>query len=181
MRFLTTIILVLIGLVILSGIGFFGYQFYQKLHAPAESPFKAIPQNAALIIKLNKPSQLWTETKQTNQLWDDLFCVPYLGSLKNQINFLDSVIQKNQNIGIVLRTNPLFIILSQTGPNSFGLLFLINLPTRESNESVEKFLTKPGLYESRFKRAVMEDQRYSGFFLKMARIHYISQSEMAYS
>ena len=142
MRFLTTIILILIGLVILSGIGFFGYQFYQKLHAPVESPFLAIPQNAALIIKLNKPSHLWTETKQNNQLWDDLFSVPYLASLKNQISFLDSVIRKNQNTGIVLRNNPLFIILSPTVPNSYGLLFLINFPSRESDGLAEKFITE---------------------------------------
>ena len=142
MRFLTTVILVLIGLVILSGIGFFAYQFYQKLHAPVESPFKAIPQNAALIIKLNKPSQLWTETKQANQLWDDLFSVPYLASLKNQINFLDSVIQKNQNVSISIKNNPLFIILSQTVPNSYGLLFLINFPSRESDVLVEKFFNE---------------------------------------
>jgi hypothetical protein len=128
MRFLTTVILVLIGLVILSGIGFFGYQFYQKLHAPVESPFKAIPQNAALIIKLNKPSNLWTETKETNQLWNDLFSVPYLTSLRNQVNFLDSVIRKNQNLWISMKNNPLFIIMSPTVPNSYGLLFLINLP-----------------------------------------------------
>jgi hypothetical protein len=142
MKVLTTFIFVLIGLVILSGIGFFGYQFYQKLHAPAESPFKAIPQNAALIIKLNKPSQLWTETKQTNLLWDDLFTVPYLASLKNQINFLDSVIRKNQNVSISIRSNPLFIILSPTVPNSFGLLFLINFPSRESDVLIEKFFTE---------------------------------------
>jgi len=142
MRLLTTVILVLIGLVILSGIGFFGYQFYQKLHAPVESPFKAIPQNAALIIKLNKPSHLWTETKQTNQLWNDLFFVPYLASLKNQINFLDSMIQKNQNIGISLRNNPLFIILSPTIPNSYGLLFLINFSSHEPDELLEKFFNE---------------------------------------
>jgi hypothetical protein len=142
MKVLTTIIFVLIGLVILSGIGFFGYQFYQKLHAPVESPYKAIPQNSALIIKLNKPSQLWTETKQTNLLWNDLFSVPYLASLKNQINFLDSVIRENHNIGNNLNANPLFIILSPTMPNSFGLLFLINLPLRESDDLVTKFINK---------------------------------------
>jgi hypothetical protein len=142
MKFLTTIIFVLIGLVILSGIAFFGYQFYQKLHAPVESPFKAVPQNSALIIKLNKPSHLWNETKQTNQLWNDLFSVPYLGSLKNQISFLDSLVQKNKNIGISLRNNPLYIILSPTVPNSFGMLFLINLSSNDPDELVEKFINE---------------------------------------
>jgi hypothetical protein len=142
MRSLTTVILVLIGLVILSGIGFFGYQFYQKLHAPVESPFKAIPQNAALIIKLNKPSHLWSETKKANQLWNDLFTVPYLSSLKNQVNFLDSIIQRNQNLRISLKNNPLFIILSPTVPNSYGLLFLINLPSRGSEDLLEKFINE---------------------------------------
>ena len=114
MKFLTTLIIILIGLVILAGISFFGFQFYQKLHAPAESPFKAIPQNSALIIKLNKPSLLWSQTKQTNKLWKDLFSVPYLSSLKHQINVLDSAIHKNQKIGILIRNNPFFISFSQS-------------------------------------------------------------------
>lgn len=157
MRFFTIVIFVLIGLVILSGISFFGYQFYQKLHAPVESPFKAIPQNSALIIKLNKPSHLWTQTKQTNQLWADLFSVPYLASLRNQIDFLDSAIQKNQKIGLSLRNNPLFIILSPTVPNSYGLLFLINLPSGTSEEFIEEFIN-----ETWPSRIIIQKSSYAG-------------------
>jgi hypothetical protein len=142
MKFLTTLIIILIGLVILAGISFFGYQFYQKLHAPAESPFKAIPQNSALIIKLNKPSLLWSQTKQTNELWKDLFSVPYLSALKHQINILDSAIHKNQKIGILIRNNPLFIIFSQTVSNYYGLLFMINIPTGVPEEDISEFIEK---------------------------------------
>jgi hypothetical protein len=157
MRFLSIVIFVLLGLVILSGIGFFGYQFYQKLHAPVESPFKAIPQSAALIIKLNKPSHLWAESKQANQLWDDLFSVPYLAALKNQINFLDSVSRKNQNIALSLKNNPLFIILSPTVPSSYGLLFLINFPSSESDELLEKFIN-----ETWPSRTIIQKSSYAG-------------------
>jgi hypothetical protein len=142
MKIFTRVIFILIGLVILAGITFFGFQFYWKLHAPVESPFKAIPQNSALVIKLNKPAHLWAETNRDNQLWRELFSIPYLTSLKEQISFLDSLIQKQPEMRNAVKGNPLFITLSPTVPNSYGVLFLINFPENDAGEIIEKFLTE---------------------------------------
>jgi hypothetical protein len=142
MKFLTNFILSLIGLLILVMIAFFGYQFYQKLNAPAVSPFNAIPSNSALIIKINKPTQFWNETKQSNRYWRDLFQIPALASIKQQVGFLDSTIHINKKISQALGNNPLFLILTPGIANSIDLLYLFNVNGTGTEELIEEYLNQ---------------------------------------
>ena len=142
MKYFTNLIIILIGLIILTGIAFIGYQFYMKLHGPAESPYKAIPANASLVIKVNKPGQLWHESMNTNQMWRNLLAVPAITVLTKEVNFLDSTISLNPKINEAIRKNPLFIVVSPVVARSYGLLYLININENQSEDQVNEYLQK---------------------------------------
>lgn len=128
MKKLRIFLVVLATLVALSGLFFLGYRLYIKMQRPAESPFNAIPENTALIIKLNKAGKLWEELNRSNLLWKELSRFPGISSIQNEIRQMDSVCRKNKQFNEIIRQYNLLISITVSGRSSFGALYLAALP-----------------------------------------------------
>ncbi|MEI6900486.1 MAG: hypothetical protein WCL00_11460, partial [Bacteroidota bacterium] len=157
MRKFSLLIFVLIGLLVCIGIGYFAYAFYLRLHAPAESPFKALPSSTALVIKVNKPVSLLKEAKETNLLWSKLSSIPAIRAISDQSRFLDSTIGSQKGIRDIFKKNPLFIAVVPTFARSYALMFMINTGDYLTEDDMGEYLEK--MWPSKFS---VEKQRYAG-------------------
>ena len=115
-------------LILAGGITYLGWIFYLKIQRPTESPLKAIPENTALIIKLNRPAILWEEMYNGNLIWKEISSIPYISSLNSQIHQIDSLLKTNPKLFSILQKNPCYAAMTLTGRSTYGFLFLTSLP-----------------------------------------------------
>ena len=59
------------------------YSLARYASQPAESPLNAVPDNTALIIKINKPGNLWEELNRSNLIWTSLSHYPVIRQIRN--------------------------------------------------------------------------------------------------
>lgn len=170
MKVITYFIFIVVGFLILAGIAFFGYQFYEKLHTPAASPFKAIPSNAALIVKINKPSTFWQESNKGNQLWSQLFVVPKVAELRKEVSKLDSILGSQRKVKAIIHNNPIYVVLSPTVAETYDLLYLMNLDEPDAEEQISEFIEEVWPRNVRFTKS-----GYGGSSLYLLQIDLLSK------
>jgi hypothetical protein len=133
-------LLSLAALIMVALFSYAGYRIYLKLGRPAESPFNAIPDNTALIIKLNKAGILWEDINRTNLLWKELTHFPGVGTLRDEILVMDSARKKNATINDILRQQNLLIAITMSGRMTFGALYLTTLQGPDPESSILEFV-----------------------------------------
>jgi hypothetical protein len=135
------IVLITAGsIILLGGLFVLGYLFIGKFRTPAESPFKAIPGNTALIIKLNKAGNLLEEMNRSNLLWRELSRFPGISSVRNELHVVDSASRKNTRINEILQHFNILISISLSGRNTFASLYLASLPRAVSESDILDFI-----------------------------------------
>lgn len=148
--------LIILAIVILSGGVFLtGRYFFLKIRKPAENPLKAIPENTALVLRINRPHTLWKEIKDKNQIWQDVSAIPFVASLNEQVNDFDSLIMTHPDLLKVFQDNPLYLVVAQTGRSSYGLLTLIPIAGVDAETDIIPFLEEKygntlSIYKSRY-------------------------------
>jgi len=106
---------------------------------PEESPMNAIPDNTALIIKINKPGNLWEEMNRSNLIWNSLGRYPVIKSIRSELHLFDSISRKNGKISAVLQRYNLVITLTLSGRTKFGVLFLTSAPGSDPGSAADQF------------------------------------------
>lgn len=137
----------LAAVLMIAGFSYAGYLIYQKLRRPAESPFNAIPENTALIIKLNKAGTLWEDLNRSNLLWKELTRFPGISAIRDEIQSLDSARRKNATINEILKQYNLLIAVTVSGRRTFGTLYLTTVQGPDPESSIMEFIkeiTDPG-------------------------------------
>jgi hypothetical protein len=113
---------ILILLLLVSFILFFGYKNYKQLSNKTTSSFLLIPTNASLILQINdvenfnkklNKSEIWEKCKQAN----------YVNNIQNNIYFLDSII-KILNKSEQRKIKTLFFSTHKSSYNDAAVLFL---------------------------------------------------------
>jgi len=128
------------AIVMIAGFSYAGYLLYQKLRRPAESPFNAIPENTALIIKLNKAGTLWEDLNRSNLLWKELTRFPGISAIRDEIEVLDSARRKNTTINEILKQYNLLIAVTVSGRTTFGALYLSTVQGPDPESSIMEFV-----------------------------------------
>ena len=115
---------ILILLLLVSFILFFGYKNYKQLSDKTTSAFVLIPTNASLILQINdvvnfskklNKSEIWEKCKQAN----------YVNNLQNDIHFLDSIINIfNKSEQRKIKT--LFFSTHKSSYNDAAVLFSVS-------------------------------------------------------
>ncbi|MBC8265600.1 MAG: hypothetical protein H8E84_01405 [Flavobacteriales bacterium] len=82
---------ILILLLLVSFIFFFGYKNYKQLSDKTTSPFIIIPRNASLILKINNIED-FSKKLNNSEIWEKCNQANYVKSLQNNIHSLDSII-----------------------------------------------------------------------------------------
>lgn len=134
------IVVVTIIIVLISGLGYLAWVLYQKLPGQNESPLKAISENTALIIQINRPSELPQDLISRNLLWKELTVIPYLSSVKEDIRKLDSLLKTNSRLVKVTKKYPLYLAMTLVTRSSYGFLFLTSIPDKSGEDMITGFL-----------------------------------------
>ncbi len=140
MRHFKLTVIVLSIIILITGLGYLAWVLYQKLPGQNESPLKAISENTALIIQLNRPSELSQDLISQNLLWKELTVIPYLASVKNDIRKVDSLLRTNSKLVQVTKKYPLFLAMTLISRSSYGFLFLTSIPEKNGEDIITGFL-----------------------------------------
>lgn len=129
---------ILLGLFILlmGAVSIIAYNFYKNVKQPInKNAFEAIPQNAALIIKENNFSFLYSKLSTTNIIWEELITnTPTAKTVNNQLHYLDSLV--TGPFKPLFLSKPIIGSLHLSGANNYDFIFYIPL----SDEVTEKKL-----------------------------------------
>ena len=133
--------IIVLGIVsLVAGIGYLSWTLYQKFQEETESPLKAISENTALIIQLNRPSELSQDLFKQNLIWKELTVIPYLASLNNDLAQIDSLLRSNKELARIVRKSPLYLAMTMTTRSSYGLLILTAIPGNDGEDLITGFL-----------------------------------------
>ncbi len=116
--------IILLSVVLLTGVPYFGYILYQKISKPSSQPLDAVPEKAALVIRINNPATLYEDLDKSNLIWKEISSYPGISTLRDDLRRLDSLTQTDRNIRRLVKDNPVYITLSLTGRSEFGLMYL---------------------------------------------------------
>jgi hypothetical protein len=101
----------------------------RKPSAPAE-PIRAIPVNAAVIIKINDYPALFEKVAAGNAIWNELRTIPWFEHVNRQLHALDSVFRNVPEAKQILQQPPSFISVHVTGKDRISLMHVLQLPSR---------------------------------------------------
>ena len=104
-----------------------------------ESPLNAVPDNTAMIIKINKPGNLWEELNRSNLVWKSLSRYPVIRSVRNELYLFDSISRKNEKISAILQKHNLVLVITLSGRTKFGVIFLTSVPGRDPGKAADEF------------------------------------------
>ena len=101
------------------------YKTYNNAKSVSNNPLSVIPNNSALIIKVNKPSKLFSYF-ENKKIWNKISKIFNSSNLNNDLR----LIQKTFNDLNITKSNSLFITLMKDGITSKGVLI-----SYEANEN----------------------------------------------
>ena len=128
--------------ILIIALGYFSWMLYQKLPGQNESPLKAISENTALIIQVNRPYELSQDILSQNLLWKELTVIPYFSSVKNDLSKIDSLIKTNKELLQVIKKYPLYLAMTMVTRSSYGFLFLSSIPEKNGEDLITGILEK---------------------------------------
>ncbi|MCX6248117.1 MAG: DUF3352 domain-containing protein [Bacteroidetes bacterium] len=134
-----TVIILIVGFLVF-GLGYLAWILYQKLPGQNESPLKAISENTALIIQLNRPSDLSQDLISQNLLWKELTVIPYFSAIKGDFRSIDSLLKTNTELLQITKKYPLYLAMTMVTRSSYGFLFLSTIPEKNGEELITGFL-----------------------------------------
>ncbi len=102
-------------------------------------PLKAIPLNAGLIFRVNDFRKL-TDDMNDNPVWQELANTGVFERLNSQLEFLDSLISRNQDVRSLLHGNPWYISGHVTGNGKSSFLHVIKTPKTFSEKRVAEMI-----------------------------------------
>lgn len=177
MKILRVALLVLVIVAALAGFFWLGYSLYNRYSHNSVSPFQAIPGNTALVIKLNKAGNLLSELNRSNLLWHTLTRFPGIGSIREELNYLDSASRKNEKINALFRQSNVLVSITLIGRSDFGALYLTPVSGVDPAVYIKDFIAdisheKPLVTESPYAaakiyRISMKDQRNAFYYAVM--------------
>ena len=140
MRHIKPIVIVFSIIILIAGLGYLSWMIYQKIPGQNESPLKAISENTALIIQVNRPAELAQDIISQNLLWKELTIIPYFSNVKNDIRKIDSLLQTKPDLLQVTKKYPLYLAMTMVTRSSYGFLFLSSIPEKNGEDLITGFL-----------------------------------------
>ncbi|MBL0049645.1 MAG: hypothetical protein IPP32_16290 [Bacteroidetes bacterium] len=146
-------ILITLFLVPVIGAAIYGYFHFKQIKTPLSSVIKAIPANAAVVLKCNTPKSSLQNFSVANPMWKSLVSYPFFGDLHTDMRFLDALFATNIEAYKNIQDKPLFISAHPDASNHFGLLYLLNLPNtlskKQLNDFIQNAAAKTSIYSLR--------------------------------
>lgn len=132
--------IVIVSIVLLGILSWVAYSLWKNFRQPEADPYSALPENVALIIRINHPLSLWEENLDANPMLDKLALLPDIRLLKEDLGRLDSIFRKDEKLVNLGKTSTLVIALAPAGANTLGVLFLASFPGSNTPEMIREWL-----------------------------------------
>ena len=91
---------ILIG-IIAVGVIWLGWIFFGKINEEQKDPLDAVPQSAAVIIKLNDPLRTWNNLSNSNLMWDGLRTASPFDVIHSTGKKADSLIKADKKLASI--------------------------------------------------------------------------------
>jgi hypothetical protein len=117
------------------------YLTIRKPSAPSE-PLKAIPPDAALIIKINDFRTLYGRMTQDNAIWNELRTIPAFHNIDRQLHFLDSLYSHVPEAQEIFENPPSFLSAHFSGHDNISVMHVIQLPAHYSQKKIIELVTQ---------------------------------------
>ena len=140
MRFLKPALIGIFILVSIAAMIYFIFLFFSQFRKPSESPYKAVPENASLIIRINDPDSFLKETGPSNPLWKQLSLIPAIHDLHQQLLSIDSMMATDKDLWKKAWNNPWIISLCNTSRVSYGYLLLTKVHGDLTTDEIREFI-----------------------------------------
>ncbi|MEA3318044.1 MAG: hypothetical protein U9R54_08810, partial [Bacteroidota bacterium] len=131
-------VIILISLFIISLLTTVFY--IRKRQLPNFELIKAVPTDAAIIIKTNNMFSIINKKMENNQIWTELLNIQDINALNKNLNHLDSLISENKDLYKTLKNRKTIISVHNIGKSQTKYLFFLKTKSIKENRSIKNFV-----------------------------------------
>ncbi|MDP4207630.1 MAG: DUF3352 domain-containing protein [Bacteroidota bacterium] len=130
--------IIIIAVIIISLAVFFLLKREKPL---ADSLYKAVPLDAALIINIKNFDDLNRSLLSNNQLWKEMATLPFFDQLNGQFRFIDSLKRLNPSINkLFTQKTPMLVSGHTSGRNDIRLICYFEVPNESDFNEISHFI-----------------------------------------
>lgn len=119
---------------------FIGVFFIHSRSKDGANPIKSIPQNAAMVLRLNGPELLTSLSEGKTKVWKDLQTFPLIKNIEAEINTIDSLIKQIPYLSEHLIESDLYLSGHLSGSKKLYYLSVVPLPETFNQKDVIRIL-----------------------------------------
>lgn len=137
-RKISIIIFILIFVSAIGGL----YYFLKSRQLSNISALNAIPQNSAVIVRVNTPATLLASLNSGNDFWNGLKKIGSFNTFCNNLITVDSIIKTNADLSGLLTDKQIFVSLHQNQAGAFEPLILVEMGSNYNAKNCIKLFTR---------------------------------------
>ena len=106
------------------------------------SALKAIPADAALILEIKQPKDLWNDLSANSIVWSQLKGYSPFNEINKDMLYLDSLFKGNEKATSLITNHPVYVSFHSLSPTTFGYLYLTALTDRCDKKYIDDLMLK---------------------------------------
>jgi hypothetical protein len=146
-EFLSRRIILFSGILILAIIVIIGFFIIRKKSTSTSNSINAIPQDASLVIQINKFQNIQNSLFNGNRIWGSLKSLDPINKLDSSLQYLDSLAGKYSDLSALLYKSRIYISGHFIGGRKTDFLFIIEQLPGINNRQIPDLLEKIFLQE----------------------------------
>ncbi len=136
------IILIVSVSILLVAVGYWGYQYYQKIKNPVSPVLSAISPNTFLFAEIINATETFDKLTDKTELWKEIIGIPALKQIHNEVLYFDSVLKTDSYINEIYNQQKFVIALNQTNEGKPEAVYIFELPAAEQGRGIDHFVKK---------------------------------------
>ncbi|HET6245754.1 MAG: DUF3352 domain-containing protein [Bacteroidetes bacterium] len=118
----------------------YSYFNFRQIKSPVTNALHAIPENAALIIKINNAQTLINKINDGNIIWAELINTEFFSERDKELLFIDSIIKNNPTIREIMETQSSYLSMHKSGAQKVDFLFSVTMPPYTDQKDIHKII-----------------------------------------
>jgi hypothetical protein len=148
------IIIIVASLILVAGTV---YILFLSSNFERTDPINAVPDDAALIIKIHGPYFNIRPILEENNMWNEILSFPSVKRLNSNFLILDSILSNDRRTAEMVKNNELLLSFHQTGKGKFDFIAYMPLISRSSDNQLLSLVE-----QNASGKAVVTERKYSG-------------------